>query len=531
MRTRTFLIIVLCIILAISGCGKTSDDEKGKPDTRNSVSVTNEMKEKMDAKEYNGGPVIARGDDDTSTGTGDPAPSETHDFGDGGSPDYTPDPRGAEAIKEYKETGKLDSGRIAFDVTESKTYGESYAESPLSFDGSEMGRTDMVYPETFDEYYVPEEPPVPIDGDPYVYVQPSAGLLTSGEWNDNRNFAFLKNLLSDGQSYAYADFFKKWNLSPFNRLVIRCTAPTTASAAPAAAPVSGSAILLRGVSVTVLDESGNKIWKGVTDHEGYAFAYYALANSANKPAKVVAEYNGARQTYDIASKDLLDTAVVDIEFTAFVPENKSLDLMFVVDTTGSMGDEIRYLQAELENVINRVKTDTSNIPLRLSVNFYRDDIPGEEYVVRPYDFSTDIDEQLTYLNKEYASGGGDFEEAVELALANAVNDHKWDEKSIKLLFLVLDAPPHNTDEIKKSLIDTIEKASEMGIRIIPVASSGIDKDTEFLLRAFAMTTGGTYTFLTNDSGIGGEHIEPTVGSYTVEHLNDMMVRIIEEYIG
>ena len=53
MRKRTFLIIVLCIILAISGCGKTSDDEKGKPDTRNSVSVTNEMKEKMEVENEN----------------------------------------------------------------------------------------------------------------------------------------------------------------------------------------------------------------------------------------------------------------------------------------------------------------------------------------------------------------------------------------------------------------------------------------------------------------------------------------------
>ena len=187
------------------------------------------------------------------------------------------------------------------------------------------------------------------------------------------------------------------------------------------------------------------------------------------------------------------------------------------------------LQKELENVIKRVQTDSSNIPVRLSVNFYRD--ITDEYVVRPYDFSTDINSQLAYLNKEYASGGGDYEEAVEQALASCVNDHDWNEDSIKLMFLVLDAPPHNTSEIKESLINTLTKASEMGIRIIPVASSGIDKDTEFLLRAFAMTTGGTYTFLTDDSGVGLSHIEPTVGKYEVEHLNDLLVRIIEEYIG
>ena len=134
------------------------------------------------------------------------------------------------------------------------------------------------------------------------------------------------------------------------------------------------------------------------------------------------------------------------------------------------------------------------------------------------------------LNKEYADGGGDYEEAVEEALENSVFDHAWDEDSIKLMFIVLDAPPHNTESARKSLAKTIEKASEMGIRIIPVASSGVDKNTEFLLRALAMTTGGTYTFLTDHSGIGGSHIEPTIGEYQVEQLNDLLVRVIEEYI-
>ena len=52
----------------------------------------------------------------------------------------------------------------------------------------------------------------------------------------------------------------------------------------------------------------------------------------------------------------------------------------------------------------------------------------------------------------------------------------------------------------------------------------------YLTRGMALKTGGTYTFLTNDSGIGYDHIEPTIGSYDVEKLNDMMVRIVGEYL-
>ena len=365
----------------------------------------------------------------------------------------------------------------------------------------------------------PYDPTVPVDPyDPYLTPTPlpqaTAGLLTAGEWNDNRNFDFLKGLISDGQNFDYKTFFTNWNLSPFNRLVITST------------DSQGKAG--QGADVTVTDANGNPIWKGVTDHTGTVFAYYALLDADMMPSKVHAEMNGESADYEVTSSDMIDTATIALTLNA-QPKAKTLDLMFTVDTTGSMGDEIYYLQAELQDVIKRVQNDTANIPVRLSVNFYRD--VNDDYVVRPYEFSSNINEQLAYLNREYANGGGDFEEAVEQALENSVKDHAWDEDSIKLLFLVLDAPPHNTPAIRESLRNTLSLASEKGIRIIPVASSGIDKDTEFILRAFAMTTGGTYTFLTDDSGIGGSHIEPTVGDYEVEQLNDLLVRIIEEYIG
>ena len=69
-------------------------------------------------------------------------------------------------------------------------------------------------------------------------------------------------------------------------------------------------------------------------------------------------------------------------------------------------------------------------------------------------------------------------------------------------------------------------AAERGVRIVPLAASGVDKELEFLLRFTAIATGGTYTFLTNDSGIGGNHVEPTIGEYQVEILNDLLVRVI-----
>jgi hypothetical protein len=207
--------------------------------------------------------------------------------------------------------------------------------------------------------------------------------------------------------------------------------------------------------------------------------------------------------------------------------------MFVMDTTGSMGDELEYIKTELRNVMTRIEDangqNGSKLHIRASTNFYRDQ--GDDYVVRPFPFTDDIDEAVRQIGKQRAEGGGDYEEAVEQALDDAVNNHKWSEQArARLLFLVLDAPPHRKDSVIDKIQTVTAQAAAAGIRIIPVASSGVDKNTEFLLRAMAIATGGTYVFLTDHSGVGNDHIEPTAGSYQVEHLNNLLVKIANRYI-
>ena len=100
--------------------------------------------------------------------------------------------------------------------------------------------------------------------------------------------------------------------------------------------------------------------------------------------------------------------------------SKTLDLALVVDTTGSMADELSYLQKELESVIERAARDNGNIPVRLSVNFYRDD--GDEYVVRDFDFTDDISYAVEILKQQEADGGGDNPEKVNAVLDSAINN-------------------------------------------------------------------------------------------------------------
>lgn len=334
----------------------------------------------------------------------------------------------------------------------------------------------------------------------YEPEPPQAGLLTGGEWRDNDHWSDWNALYSSRDDWRI--YKESWR-SPFdNRIAVTVTADGQ--------PLEGARVSCGGTSA-------------VTDNRGRAYLFYTAINGATPP--VIVSFGNVTEELE----GVIGDAELSCELSgASAERSKKLDFMIMCDTTGSMGDELIYIQEELKDIISRIQHDNSNIPTRLSVNFYRDE--GDEYVVLEYPFTEDIAAAVQELGKQQAAGGGDFPEAVHTALESAVNNHDWDEDSVKLLFLVLDAPPHDDPQIIDSVNSLIMQAAEQGIRIIPIASSGIDKSTEYLLRTMAFATGGTYTFLTSDSGIGGDHIEATVGAYNVERLNDMMVRIVNGYL-
>ena len=210
----------------------------------------------------------------------------------------------------------------------------------------------------------------------------------------------------------------------------------------------------------------------------------------------------------------------------------ALDLCFMIDTTGSMGDELSYLQSEVSDVISRVQAEFPAADIRLGLVFYRDQ--GVDYVVRTFDFTGDIQALQRFLAAQSANGGGDYPEAVHEAFGAALK-LGWREESRKILVPVLDAPPHgeknehgNAIDIEAEFGKLVYEASQYGIAAVPVAASGADTLTQYLMRSAALITGGTYVFLTDDSGIGNSHEMPAVGEFTVEYLNSCLVRVIGE---
>jgi hypothetical protein len=202
----------------------------------------------------------------------------------------------------------------------------------------------------------------------------------------------------------------------------------------------------------------------------------------------------------------------------------TLDIALVVDTTGSMGDEIQYLQTEVASISMRIEKTYPDAEQHWALVVYKD--VGDEYVAQAFDFGADLDAFRDNLDDHYASGGGDFPEAPDAALA-AMNELSWrgGEDTARLAFWVADAPHHV--ERAGDMTDAIAGAQELGVHIYPVASSGIDEFTELAMRSTAQLTGGRYMFLTDDSGIGGSHKEPTIPCYFVTRLDVAMLRMVE----
>ena len=344
-----------------------------------------------------------------------------------------------------------------------------------------------------------------------------AGVVTAGEWNDLENWGFWNNLMSGQNEGKFYEYLNYWSLYTGHRFAVTVVDD-------AGNPVCGAKVEL------FVDEADKPEWTAISDNKGSAELWFNIHTSIDIAIErtFTAAVNGVkwneplRPTYNFAEEVNMNTLVAES-----VTTSKSADIAFIVDATGSMYDEIDFLKDDLLNIIERASSGSS-VALRTGALFYRDE--GDDYVTRIEDFNKDPEKTLKFIKNQNASGGGDYPEAVHTALEKALQEMSWEEDNYsRLAFLLLDAPPHHQQDVISSLQKSIEAYAANGIKIIPIAASGVDKNTEFILRLMAIFTDGTYTFITNHSGVGGDHIEPTIGGYQVEQLNDLIVRLIKEY--
>lgn len=218
---------------------------------------------------------------------------------------------------------------------------------------------------------------------------------------------------------------------------------------------------------------------------------------------------------------------LDMQIPQIASLPNKMDLALVVDTTGSMCDELRYLQAELSSVVRSVVSNsmvlekTGDVDVRVAIVLYRDD--GDEYVVRVEDF-TDINAAFTFLQAAGCDEGGDYPEAMDQALSRTL-ELQWRSGNVaRVAFVVADAPPH--DEDLQATLGAALGLRRQGIRLYGLAASGVAETAEYLMRLMSLLTGARYTWLTDDSGIGNPHAEPSVVCYQVTRLDQLLLRVL-----
>ncbi|MCA9705044.1 MAG: VWA domain-containing protein [Myxococcales bacterium] len=208
------------------------------------------------------------------------------------------------------------------------------------------------------------------------------------------------------------------------------------------------------------------------------------------------------------------------------PSAPVLEIGFVLDTTGSMGDELQYLKTEIRSIAQQIGHEYPNVAQRYGLVVYRDQ--SDAYVVLHHDFEP-LDAFVDHLGGYGAGGGGDFPEAMDQGL-QAASALQWsDQDAAKLVFLVADAPPHA--EGYRSYVHATGSLASKGVSVYPVASSGVEPVCEYLMRWAARATGGTYLFLTDHSGIGNAHADPHADDYELKSLRDHMLDVIRAELG
>jgi hypothetical protein len=330
------------------------------------------------------------------------------------------------------------------------------------------------------------------------------GTLTAGAWDDNLNWDFYRSYLAKVEGAKL----------PGIPLIPRGDRLRVSIVDGDGKPLAGANVTVKHAGTVLLDAPAGAdggvlffpTWVGVPSGDTLDVVATSSTGSALGTAK---------------AGDGSVTIKIDGAHTA---APTTLDVALVIDTTGSMGDELAYLKTELDAIAGTLTTRHPGVAQRWALVVYRDAEAGDEYATRVFDFTSDLAAFRANLAAQSFGGGGDYPESPELALGDTATLSWSKGNAARLAFWVADAP-HHADKVD-TFVSSLRALRTDGVHVYPVAASGADELVEFSMRTTAEVTGGRYLFLTDDSGVGGAHKEPTLPCYFVTKFSNAMVRMV-----
>jgi hypothetical protein len=338
------------------------------------------------------------------------------------------------------------------------------------------------------------------------------GALRAGATDDNADFAaFLQFLATWSDQEGVADRYDALDVSDRRALAV---------VDPAGRPVPGA-------RVHVVDEAADRVvWSGTTQGDG-RIPFYPLVTTAGAAPEggwiVEADREGARTS--VRWDGVGDVLTLTLDVSRPITDPIRLDVCFLIDTTGSMGDEIERIKATLLAVTQRLKDLALEFDLHYGAVLYRD--LSDAYITKAHPFTGDIEGFASALAAVVATGGGDMPESLNQGLAEAVGRMVWRDGAAKLLFLIADAPPHMDYEGDVRYGTSARAALAKGIRIHAVAASGLDAFGSLVFRQLAQFTRGKFIFIEYGTPAQSAASHGVTGRVKSNNLDDIIYEQIE----
>lgn len=339
-----------------------------------------------------------------------------------------------------------------------------------------------------------------------IYKQQYQSPLTAGQVDDNAKYQEYLDYL--GTYYGYMN-----SIDVSQRLFVRVLDGSQM-------PVAGARVQLFDGIRQVFDgetvSDGRVLFLPRTANVQQATSLKAVITRGQSSVEATVKLNGPEQVVSLAG---LSDNIGPV----------SPDIVFLLDATGSMGDEIARIKETVGSIAQRIEQIPDSSTPRYGLVAFRDH--GDEYVTRKWDFTSDVQQFSANLANVEANGGGDTPEAVNEGLQEAINLQGWGDNStgkhLRLVILVGDAPPHT--DYNTSYPALLNEAVAKGIKIFPVGASNLDADGEYVFRQFAQVTQGQFVFLTYENGVSGAPgvmTDKHVDDFTVQNLDSLIVGMV-----
>lgn len=302
-------------------------------------------------------------------------------------------------------------------------------------------------------------------------VQPVFAGVRAGEWDDNANYRDFLGYIKNANGLG----IEKLNVSSRRFVVVQDR--------------DGNGV--PSCKVTVHDAQNQRTATLTTAASGRAVLFPGLFGMEGK---LTAKTSCLSQSSVETSFDASDTdGVVALKLPAARGDvsKPAVDVVFILDTTGSMSEEIESVKSTLKTVLAKLD---QNVKIRVGLVEYKD--REDSFVTRTYSLTSDLSSLSASIAGISAQGGGDTPEDVNSGLSVAVNQMQWSDKAVaRLAFLIADAPPHLDYQDGTPYGASAKKAAEKGIKVFTVAASGMDKQGQAVFRQIAQVTGGTNMFV------------------------------------